>query len=440
MHPGVRSAAVALLATLVIAPVAGAGSIRGELRGALPGAVAFKVCAAAGDFWPTMTLAAEGPRIWIACKEQSRLQTFDGARGKAVGSLSLDAPAIAVVSGFGSVWALDGIGTLYRIDPRARRITRRIDLEASAPYNLWVGAGSVWAVDDDSGQVIRVSAASNRVTARIPVGDGPADLVFDAGAAWVVNHRDKRLVRIETGTGRASPLATLTADAPERMAWLGGRLWVTGRGTDLLEVDPRTGAVGRTVEIGAGGIDVVAGGGALWVPSRSVAVDPTGLPTMETLRVVSADGTALTFARPRSRLDVHGLVATRESLWLADNRSGLLYRIALICGDLALTEALGRRPAATADDWRGITAGLVDATATAHSHAAPAQRTSVASLQRFFREFRVFAESVAFAPGKIAATPDSGRASAGSLSAARAAAGRLRDYAGRNCPRAYDVL
>jgi hypothetical protein len=32
-------------------------------------------------------------------------------------------------------------------------------------------------------------------------------------------------------------------DAPQRMAWAAGSLWITGRGTDLLQVDPA--AVGR---------------------------------------------------------------------------------------------------------------------------------------------------------------------------------------------------
>jgi hypothetical protein len=112
------------------------------------------------------------------------------------------------------------------------------------------------------------------------------------------------------------------------MAMLAGKLWITGRGADLLEVSPATGAVEATIETGAGGIDVIAAGGALWVPSRSAAVDPTGLPTMETIRRVDpATRTATVVARPTSRLDVHGLAAGGGSVWIADNRSGLLYRL-----------------------------------------------------------------------------------------------------------------
>ena len=109
-------------------------------------------------------------------------------------------------------------------------------------------------------------------------------------------------------TARAG-LATLEGDAPERIALLDGALWITGRGTDLLRVDPTDGRVLETVEIGGGGIDVVAAGGALWVPARSVAVDATGLPTLDALRRVVPAAPPNVVARSRGRTDVHGLLA-----------------------------------------------------------------------------------------------------------------------------------
>jgi YVTN family beta-propeller protein len=39
----------------------------------------------------------------------------------------------------------------------------------------------VWVADDQGASVIRISPATNKVAARIGVGDGPADIVF-AGA------------------------------------------------------------------------------------------------------------------------------------------------------------------------------------------------------------------------------------------------------------------
>ena len=103
-------------------------------------------------------------------------------------------------------------------------------------------------------------------------------------------------------------------------------MWITGRGTDLLRVDPRDGRVLETVEIGGGGIDVVASGGALWVPARSVAVDATGLPTLDALRRVVPGSAPEVISRPRGRTDVHGLLADDDGVWLADTTTGFVYR------------------------------------------------------------------------------------------------------------------
>jgi streptogramin lyase len=296
--------------------------------GRLPGAKVFKACAGAGPYWPTMTLALDGRSAWVACKEQARVIRLNTRTGKITASIRLGAPVIAVATGYGSIWALDTGSTLSRIKPSTARVTRRVTLAAAAPYNVWTGGGSIWVAEDQGARVIRVSPATGKILKRLPVGDGPADMAFADNAAWVINHRDRRLMRINLATNSVTELATLPGDAPERMTWLGGSLWITGRGTDLLQVDPQTGAVKSTIEIGAGGIDVVAAAGSLWVPVRSATVDSTGFPTMETLRRVSASTRQVTTAATASgRLDVHGLQAGGGFVWIADNRSGVVFRV-----------------------------------------------------------------------------------------------------------------
>jgi DNA-binding beta-propeller fold protein YncE len=298
------------------------------LGGGLPGAKATRVCAAAGAYWPTMTLAVSGNSAWIACKEQSRVIRVDTRTGRTVRSVRLGAPVIAVASGFSSIWALDSGGTLYRLHPSSARVVRRIALPAAAPYNIWVGGGSVWVAADQGAQVVRVSPRTNRVVARVPVGDGPADMAFSGATAWVVNHRDRVLSRIDLGTNRSTRLATLRGDAPERMVWSRGSLWITGRGTDLLKVDPSDGSLEQTIEIGASGIDVVVDGDGIWVPTRSAAVDVRGFPTMDALkRVAASSGAVSTVVRATGRVDVHGLAVQRGAVWIADNTKGRLYRI-----------------------------------------------------------------------------------------------------------------
>jgi streptogramin lyase len=322
----VRTLAIAVAALAVATPVVTAGAAGSA---PLPGARSFKVCAAAGPFWPTMTLVLDASSAWIACKEQARVIRVSTRTGKTLRSVRLGSPVIAVTSGLGSVWALGSSETLHRLSPASGKLLKRIALRTSAAYNVWIGAGSVWVADDQGAQVVRVSPRTNRVTGRFRVGDGPADMAFDGGTAWVINHRDRVLSRIDLSAGTSSQLAVIAGDAPERMVWSRGSLWITGRGTDLLQVNPTDGSLVRTIEIGASGIDVAAAGNDLWVPTRSAAVDATGFPTMDALQRVSiSSGAVTTAARPTGRLDVHGLATRDGAVWLADNRNGRLYRLA----------------------------------------------------------------------------------------------------------------
>jgi sugar lactone lactonase YvrE len=249
-----RAAALAALTAFVLAGGTASGS------GGLPGARAVKVCAAAGPYWPTMTLALSGSSAWVACKEQSRVVRVSTKTGKTTKSVRLGGPVIAVRSGFGSLWALDSGGMLYRLSPKTGRVAKRISLGVATAYNIWIGGGSVWVADDQGAKVVRVSPQTNRVVARIAAGDGPASMAFAGATAWVVDHRDMTIHRIDLASNRSTLLARIGHDAPERMVWAKGSLWITGRGTDLLKVSPADGSIQRMIEIGASGIDLAVGG------------------------------------------------------------------------------------------------------------------------------------------------------------------------------------
>jgi sugar lactone lactonase YvrE len=112
------------------------------------------------------------------------------------------------------------------------------------------------------------------------------------------------------------------------MVALGGSLWVTGRGTDLLRVDPATGAVQATIDMGAGAIDVQAAGGSIWVVAPTADDDRSGLPVLDrVLRVDPATNTVVQTIRPTSRIVVDGLASDGEALWIADTATGRLYRL-----------------------------------------------------------------------------------------------------------------
>jgi streptogramin lyase len=320
------------LLLVIVVTVLGASAAQGASSspsGRIPQAGSIRACAGAGAFWPTMTLALQGRTAWVACKEQARIVRLALPQGRRTATVTVDGQVIAVTVGLGSVWALDSGSTLYRIDPRRARVTKRIQVGAAAAYNVWIGAGSVWVADDQGAAVLRVSPSSGKVV-RVPVGDGPADMVFRGTSAWVVTHRDNTVFRVDTRTNAAVRLGVVAGGdaAAERLALLGNGLWITGRGVGLVELDPATGAARRTVDVDGTGIDVVTASGSLWVPVRTAAVDRTGFPTMTAVRRVTPDGAVTTVATARGRVDVHGLATGLGSVWIADNTNGFLYRLA----------------------------------------------------------------------------------------------------------------
>jgi len=72
----------------------------------LSGARSYHSCAGAGPYWPTATLAVERGTAWVACKEEARVIRVALPSGP-LRSVPLGGAPIAVVTGFGAVWALD---------------------------------------------------------------------------------------------------------------------------------------------------------------------------------------------------------------------------------------------------------------------------------------------------------------------------------------------
>ena len=121
----------------------------------LPGTQSRRACAGAGPYWPTETLALRAGTAWVACKEQQRVVRVSLPSG-AVRSTALGGAPIAVLSDLGAVWALDASGVISRLDPASGKVTASIDTGAGKPYNLWAGAGSLWTVDDSTGEIVRI--------------------------------------------------------------------------------------------------------------------------------------------------------------------------------------------------------------------------------------------------------------------------------------------
>jgi streptogramin lyase len=298
------------------------------LASLLPGAQASRLCGGTGVPYPQYALSRDPATgaLWASCRAQARLHRISAETGETRAILRLAGTPYSIAAGLGAVWSAERGPSLTRIDPRTGRPTTVFSGHEFA--YIWTAAGSVWAAENVDRFLVRYDPSARRAVP-IPTGDGTSALVEDAGRIWIVNHRDGTLQRVDPATNTAVALGRLPGDAPERMAYAEGSLWVTGRGTDLLRVDPNTGAVQASIEIGAGAIDVQAAAHSIWVAAPTAEEDARGNPVLDRLlRIDPATNAVVETIRPTGRIVVNGTASTGSAFWLADTAGGRLYRIA----------------------------------------------------------------------------------------------------------------
>ena len=294
----------------------------------LPGATAVRVCGGAAIPYTQNGLALGFGSAWVVCTPRRQIQRVTG--GKVVASVSLPVEPWAIAAGEGAVWALARDGTaVYRISPATNRLNGHVELGAPGVY-LWALAGAVWVADDAERTLIRVDPVGLRVSARLPSGDGPSGLAFDGTYLWLVSHRENSLDRIDPATNAVTRVATALSPpdttAAERVAALGGSLWIAGRGLDLLRRSPSGAALGTT-EIGPAAMDVIADGSSLWAAAFTPASARRGDPVAGELLRVDAGGEVVARVAASRRLFVNGLAADGGALWVYDGVAGLLVRL-----------------------------------------------------------------------------------------------------------------
>ena len=134
-----------------------------------------------------------------------------------VGELAGYQPHVAL--GGGMLWVAPELGLLTRVDPRTGSERRPAIDTGHYPTDLAVSDdGTVWVVGEDANTVTRVDGSSGATTA-IPGGNVPTEVRVGAGAVWVTLALDDSLVRIDPRTG-AVQKTIVSADRPS--GWRSG--------------------------------------------------------------------------------------------------------------------------------------------------------------------------------------------------------------------------
>jgi serine/threonine protein kinase/sugar lactone lactonase YvrE len=190
--------------------------------------------------------------------------------GSSAGHFSVGINPSGIAVGDGFVWVSDA-GNGF-----SGRTVTRIPQNGGAPKDFPVDEGpagiivvgaDVW-VASHVGRSISVLDSSGSLIKRITTPGKPFGVTSAAGAIWVSEPEDGKVLRIDPGTKKITD--TITVPGALAITFDGTSLWVTtagpdGTGTSVDEVDPKSGSVIATVQVGRNPASDVFGDGSVWV-------------------------------------------------------------------------------------------------------------------------------------------------------------------------------
>jgi DNA-binding SARP family transcriptional activator/ABC-type branched-subunit amino acid transport system substrate-binding protein/DNA-binding beta-propeller fold protein YncE len=236
-------------------------------------------------------LVGDGDEASRAALGRAGVRVLDPATGTAQATIPLGSAPAQIAVSEGAVWALDANDrTISRIDPHDRASVRTFST-ASTPTDVAAGAGALWV--GNASRTSRFSSFPTTVsrldpqsgvvdaTIRLPGGEsGPyfhgggqnqPKIAVSADAVWAVNP-DRTVSRIDPRTNRL--VARIDGVSAESVAAGAEGVWVVDASADppgVARIDPRTNRVARRVDIRAESLTAVAvGAGSVWV------ADPLG--------------------------------------------------------------------------------------------------------------------------------------------------------------------
>ena len=211
----------------------------------------------------------------------------------------------------------------------------------SAPSNIAVGDGAVWALNTEDDTVSRIDPGTKRLVKTFKTGGQPSDLAAGAGAVWVGNRGGDFAARplaehtayTTASVSRVDPDSTeitRTVKLPDRskdsqppsvgfpqLTVGAGAVWAIDPDPSVSRIDPRTGRIIATIDTPVVPSTIAAGPEGVWFlswQSRSVMqIDPRKNRVAQTIPIVSDF--------------LSGIAVGAGAVWVTSPEDGLLWRI-----------------------------------------------------------------------------------------------------------------
>jgi ABC-type branched-subunit amino acid transport system substrate-binding protein/outer membrane protein assembly factor BamB len=318
-----------------------------------------------GTDTPPSSLATGNGAVWALGLEGRTVFRVDPETKRLVKRFRMKRLVTDIAAGAGGVWVRrstnDATVRLDRLDPDTGKVTRSVKVpggkfRGDLPFQNWgfpqiaVGAGAVWAINDDR-TVSRIDPATGELVARIEVD--ATTITAGREGVWFIDGEQTRAVgRINPETNRPGQKIRVGAQNLSAVAVGGGHVWASAQGDGLVwKIDPGPDPVYRSIDVGVGVTFLAYGNGAIWTANYS-------------------DGTVSRIDAETSEIEsspvgaVQSLAAGEGSAWVStagatsadgmpescgDVLAGRAEPDVLIASDFPLQGAFGAGPAVTAD-------------------------------------------------------------------------------------------
>lgn len=212
-------------------------------------------------------VAVLGDLVWVTDDQRHAVHAIDSSGDRVTEPFDVERNPVAVSTGSRAVWVAHASGTVVRVDPRSGRPGK--PLEAGGSLTGIATAGNrVWVTDINNNAVVEIDARTSKIRRVLRIADGAVRVVVAGDYLWVTG-RERTVTRVDPGSGDVGPTVDVGL-GPIGLAYDGRRVWVANSDDGTVSrFDAVTGnGAGVPVRVGRGPIGVAVSAGSVWVANQ----------------------------------------------------------------------------------------------------------------------------------------------------------------------------
>ena len=273
---------------------------------------------------PDWIICADG-RVWVTGVDRG-VAVYEPRSGRRLATIPIEGDLCgAPDEGFGSVWfPTCGRRAIHRVSTATQRLVASIPIELppAGEFTIGVGEGGVWAiVESQSGSsgLARISPDEHRLDDVFEIPEGGVSVRAGQGSIWIAYPAEDQVLRVDPKTGAVASVFA-TGRGPRFLAVGKEGVWVLNQTSgSVTHIDPVSDEVVTTIAVDDGPIaggDLAIGDGSIWVrgtkelvaeidPRSDTVVARYGAPSIGSASVAMVEG----------------------QLWISAGAEGMLYRV-----------------------------------------------------------------------------------------------------------------